>query len=414
MNTYEKRGEGVPPAARGPRTPMSCDVAIIGAGPYGLAAAAYLRQLKGLSVAIFGEPMRFWRTAMPPGMLLRSAWSASHIADPSAALTLDAYKVSSGNHLAAPVTLERFIDYGLWYQRAAVPDVDTRKVFMIDSRDGKLRITLEDSHEFTASRVIIAGGISAFASRPMAFEKTPSELATHTSEPQDLSRLADKRVVVVGGGQSALESAALLHELGAEVEILVRRASVHWLGWKERLRSWGPASNLLYSPADVGPPAISRVVAAPNLLRKLPRDIQDRLRIVSTRPAGAHWLRERLRGVPISTRTAVLSAVPANGNLKLTLNDGSIRTADHVLLGTGYRVNVARYGFLSPRILQQLRLSDGFPCLGPALESSVPGLHFLGAPAAWSYGPLMYFISGTKYAAAALFRHFSRATRAAA
>ncbi len=92
---------------------MPCDVAIVGAGPYGLAAAAHLRRLTGLSVSIFGEPMRFWRTAMPAGMLLRSAWSASHIADPHASLTLNAYKVSSGNHLADPISLERFIDYGL-------------------------------------------------------------------------------------------------------------------------------------------------------------------------------------------------------------------------------------------------------------------------------------------------------------
>jgi len=110
---------------------MFCDVAIVGAGPYGLSAASHLRQIKGLTVSIFGEPMRFWRTAMPAGMLLRSAWTASHIADPDAALTLDAYKVSSGNHLAAPIALDRFVDYGLWYQRAALPDVDTRKVSVI-------------------------------------------------------------------------------------------------------------------------------------------------------------------------------------------------------------------------------------------------------------------------------------------
>ena len=84
---------------------MSCDVAIIGAGPYGLAAAAHLAQIKGLTVSIFGEPMGFWRTAMPAGMLLRSAWSASHIADPNGALTLDAYKLGSGNHLASPIPL---------------------------------------------------------------------------------------------------------------------------------------------------------------------------------------------------------------------------------------------------------------------------------------------------------------------
>jgi hypothetical protein len=116
----------------------------------------------------------------------------------------------------------------------------------------------------------------------------------------------------------------------------------------------------------------------------------------------------------MSARTTVTSALPVNGYLKLTLSDNSTRVADHVILGTGYRVNVARYSFLNSRILQRLQLVDGFPCLGPAFESSVPGLHFLGAPAAWSYGPLMYFISGTKYAAATLRSHFSCSTRAAA
>ena len=389
---------------------MFRDVAIVGAGPYGLAAAAYLRKIKGLSLTVFGEPMRFWRTGMPAGMLLRSAWAASHIADPHAALTLDAYKVSSGNHLAAPITLERFVDYGMWFQRAAVPDVDSRKVSVIESQNGKFHVTLEDGDTFIASRVVVAGGISAFAARPAAFDHIPPSLATHTSQRQDLSRFARKRLIVIGGGQSALESAALLHELGAEVEILVRRSNVHWLGWKER---FGPASDVLYAPTDVGPPGVSRVVAVPDLLRKLPRHLQNRLRVLSTRPAGARWLRERLRGVPISTRTTVVSTIPVNGNLKLTLSDSTTRVVDHVLLGTGYRVNVTRYNFLSPRILQQLRLVDGFPCLGRSLESSVAGLHFLGAPAAWSYGPLMYFISGTKYAAASLFRSFSNGRTAA-
>jgi pyridine nucleotide-disulfide oxidoreductase len=393
---------------------MLCDVAIVGAGPYGLAAAAHLRRLKGLTVLIFGEPMRFWRTSMPAGTLLRSAWSASNIAGPNASLTLDAYKVISGNHLSAPIALERFIDYGLWYQRVAVPDVDTRNVSCIDLQAGKFRVVLEDGSDFLASRVIIACGISAFAARPPAFDHAPAALVTHTSELQNLSRFADRHVVVIGGGQSALESAALLHEIGAHVEILIRRSRVHWLGWKDRLRSLGPASNVLFAPTDVGPAGISRLVAAPDLLRTLPRSVQSRVRVLSTRPAGARWLRERLQGVPIHSRTVVTSTVPVNGQIKLALSDNTSRLADHVVLGTGYRVNVARYPFLNSAILQRLRVIDGFPQLGPALESSVPGLHFLGAPAAWSFGPLMYFVSGTRYVADALVRHFSSARQSVA
>ncbi len=292
--------------------------------------------------------------------------------------------------------------------------MDTRKVCAIEPHGAKFQLTLEDGGNVTASRVIVAGGISAFAARPAAFDHVPAALATHTSEGPDLSRFVNKRVIVVGAGQSALESAALLHEVGAEVEVLVRRSRVHWLGWKERLRPLRAASSLLFSGTDVGPAGVSRLVAAPDVLRKFPRSIQTRVRILSIRPAGARWLRERLHAVPISTRTTVTSALPINGSLNLTLSDNSTRLADHVVLGTGYRVNIARYNFLSSCIFQRLHVVDGFPRLGTAFESSVPGLHFLGAPAAWSYGPLMYFVSGTKYAAAALFRHLSLARGAPA
>ncbi len=104
----------------------SHDVVIIGAGPYGLSAAAHLRTIKGLEVCVFGEPMSFWDRNMPSGMLLRSNWTATQIADPSHSLSLEAYQSASGNHLTAPVPLERFVQYGQWYQKRAVPDVDTR------------------------------------------------------------------------------------------------------------------------------------------------------------------------------------------------------------------------------------------------------------------------------------------------
>jgi hypothetical protein len=46
-----------------------------------------------------------------------------------------------------------------------------------------------------------------------------------------------------------------------------------------------------------------------------------------------------------------------------------------------------------------VRRVGGYPILGRGFESSIPGLHFLGAPAAWSFGPTMRFVSGSWYAA---------------
>ena len=57
------------------------DVAIIGAGPYGLSLAAHL-SAAGLSYRHFGVPMRLWRGAMPKGMYLKSQGFASNLSDP--------------------------------------------------------------------------------------------------------------------------------------------------------------------------------------------------------------------------------------------------------------------------------------------------------------------------------------------
>jgi hypothetical protein len=99
-----------------------------------------------------------------------------------------------------------------------------------------------------------------------------------------------------------------------------------------------------------------------------------------------------------------IAAQPSNGNVSVSLADGSERTYDHVLLGTGYEIDVSRYPFLAPELADQIELEGGYPRLRAGLESSVPGLHFLGAPAAHTFGPIMRFVVGTWYAAPAVTR----------
>jgi hypothetical protein len=108
--------------------------------------------------------------------------------------------------------------------------------------------------------------------------------------------------------------------------------------------------------------------------------------------------------VRITTGRAVTLAEPEGDAVRLTLDDGSVRDVDHVLLGTGYRVDVGRYPFLSPELLEAVRRVDGHPTLSHGLESSVDGLHFLGAPAARSFGPLLRFVAGAEFAARAVAR----------
>jgi FAD-dependent urate hydroxylase len=389
---------------------MKSTTTIIGAGPYGLSVAAHACQLDGAEVRIFGKCMSFWENNMPVGMLLRSPWVASNLSDPKSTLSLDAYKAISGNNIAAPVPLDRFIGYGRWFQQRAVPAIDERTVRQVDSVAGKFRLTLEGGETLTSDRVIVAGGILPFAWKPVQFRDLSAQHASHASEHRDLRHFSGKRIVVVGGGQSALESAALLHEASAEVELIVRNPAVRFLHQRAWMHRW-PVSSILYAWPDVGPALESHLNARPRLVRSLPRGFQDRLGRRAIRPAGASWLKPRVSGLKISTSRSIKSAIPSAGALRLTLDDGSERQVDHVLLATGYRVNISLYPFLSADLLKAIRQIDGYPQLGPGFETSVPGLHFVGAPAAWSYGPLMRFVAGADFASREVLAQITRTRR---
>ena len=389
-----------------------CDVAIVGAGPYGLAAAARLRA-SDLDVRVFGEPMSFW-AGMPRGMLLRSAWDASHIGFPDGHLTLDSYKAESRCDFGRPVPVEAFIDYGRWFQRTVVPDVDSRQVRHIKPGPGGFRLLLEDGATLRASRVVIAAGIDAFTTRPVVFDRFYADRVTHSSEHRDMSRFTGGHVLVIGGGQSALESAALLHEAGASVEVIARRDQLVWLQDGSAERSSNRRKPSRHAQTDLGPAGFGQLLAAPDLFRRLPRSVQAKLVYRAMKPAGARWLVDRLAEVPITTGCTVVQAKPTSGRVQVTLDDNSRRQVDHVILGTGYRVDISAYGFLAPELIGAIsQANGGYPTLGKGLESSVPGLHFLGAPAAWSFGPIMRFVSGSWYGAEKLAAHVSSAARPA-
>lgn len=389
---------------------QTTQVAIIGAGPYGLAAAAHLRA-SGMETVVFGQPMEFWEKQMPKGMFLRSAWYASDISEPSGGFSLDSFKEREKQQFSAPVPLESFVQYGKWFQQQIVPDLDSRRVARIE-KNGSFKLSLGDGETLHAQRVVVAAGISRFAYRPPEFINLPRKMASHASEHSDLGKFRGQRVLVIGGGQSAFESAAILSENGAEVELVMRRPEVRWLHGSVHFRAkLGAMRRLLYPPTDVGPPGLNQLIARPHLFRWLPRRLQAKWAYRAIRPAASTWLRNRVEGVRITTGRNVVQAVACGDMARVDLDDGSMREVDHVLLGTGYRVDVSRYEFIGPKLIENLRLDQGYPRLSLGLESSVPGLHFMGAPAARSLGPLTRFVSGTGYSARALAEAIVRGAR---
>ena len=384
-----------------------CEVAIVGAGPYGLSAAAHLKAL-GMDVRIFGQPMDFWASRMPSGMLLRSPRVASNISDPAGAFSLDAFESSVGVPPRAPLPLETFVDYGRWFQRELIPDLDLRGVANVRCNEMGFRVALEDGEEFQCSRLVVAAGIGSFQRIPPIFASLPPSQVSHCYQGRDLRNFSGARVAIIGSGQSALESAALLRESGAVVELIARSPVLRWIGGHSWLRHLGPISSMLYSPPDVGPAGISRLVAVPRLVKHIPLSIRDKIRTRAVRPAGARWLPPRLKEVKLTTGRFVTEAASVGPTVEIRLDDGTHRSADHVLLGTGYSVDVSRYPFLAEDLIKDLDRMDGYPSLGAGFSSSIPGLHFLGAPAARTFGPLLYFVAGTEFASRELASHLAR------
>ncbi len=383
-----------------------CDVAIIGAGPYGLSAGVHLKA-KGLAVQVFGEPMEFWAKKMPEGMLLRSPRVASNLSDPNRAFTLEAYETASKREPRAPLPLDTFVDYGKWFRLQLGSDLDQRTVLRIDRDQSGFRITLQDGKEIRSSRVVIAAGVGPFKRKPAVFQNLCPTQVTHCYEGREVRKFAGKRVAVIGAGQSALETAALLHEANAQTEIIARRSGLRWIGAHPWLHRMGPVSSLLYSSHDVGPAGISRLVAYPNLVRRVPLKLRDRIRTRAVRSAGSRWLPERLTSVKITIGCSVTQASARGAEIALKLDDGSERHVDHVVLGTGYQVDLSRYEFLPQHLTRDIDQFDGYPKLISGFRSSVHNLHFIGATAARSFGPLLYFVAGTEFASRELTSHVS-------
>jgi thioredoxin reductase len=388
------------------------EVAVIGAGPYGLSIAAHLRH-HGVAFRICGVPMENWRSAMPKGMFLKSEGSASNLSDPAGALTLGHHCSLTGRSYSdrgLPVPLDTFVDYGLAFQRTLVPEVEECRVLSLAEKPGGFELQLETGERFTARRVIVAVGTTFFSYLPDPLTNLPREFVSHSSDHADLDKFAGRDIVVIGGGQSALETAALLKEQGANVRVLVRAESVEW------------------NPTPSTPSILGRMAhpqsglgrgwktwfycQGPGVFQYFPQGFRRKVVQRALGPAGAWWLKERVIGnIPVLCGHTVQGVQETGGRVGLSVaarnGQKSEILADHVIAATGYRTDLGKLPFLDSGLKQKLdsgskqkpRGQGIVPVLSPSFESSIPGLYFAGLASANQFGPSMRFVVGADYTA---------------
>jgi FAD-dependent urate hydroxylase len=388
----------------------SSPVAVIGAGPYGLATAAHLRE-RGVELRVFGDVMGSWSTRMPVGMFLKSTPWASSIAAPRAGHTLADFSVAHGDKPLVghePVPVEQFIRYGRWFQSQLVPDVEDTTVARVDGTAGRFELTLSTGERVAARAVVLASGFADYAYTPpelaglASASAGPSELLSHSGQLHDLSVFAGRRVSVVGAGQSALETAALLHELGVDVRVIARAPRV--IFGERPARIDRQRGSLLAPESTLGPAwSLWALANCGSQFHWLPQ--AKRLQLVAEvlGPAGAWWLRERVDGaIPVDVGTTVRAARADAGEVVLDLVSASGERqlrVDHVIAATGYEVSVDLLSFLAPELRGALRRVGGWPRLNGSFESTVRGMYFVGLSAAAAYGPVMRFVCGTRFPA---------------
>ncbi len=355
---------------------------------------------------------------MPEGMFLKSEGCASNLSGPGNGYSVGDYCASQGiqyAHLAFPVALDVFTAYALAFQQKFVPGIECERVHAVAKNSSRFDVTLQSGEVFQADKVIIATGLSGTAYVPPDLQQLPCDFLTHSSVHRHLSRFRGRDVTVIGAGQSALETAALLHEADAEVRVLVRGNLVRWNA-NPQVHTRPLYQRLRRPMSGLGPGYGPWLYCnAPALFRRLPEAVRlERVRN-ALGPAGAGWLRGRVEErLPVWTRCRVCKAEASNRRAVLHLEHASGRgtepsqvSTDHVIAATGYRFRVSALPFLSAQLKSEIACGNDTPILSAYFESSVTGLYFTGLASANQFGPSMRFLLGTNYTARRIFQHIT-------
>jgi cation diffusion facilitator CzcD-associated flavoprotein CzcO len=356
---------------------------IIGAGPFGLALAAYVKSLN-MNHLVVGRPMEFWKNNMPDGMFLRSAsdWSLDPTDRASILHYLETLEKTPAD--VEPLSRAFYLDYAQWFQEQhglkSLPSY-VNKLYKINQR---FKALLDNGHVIEANHVVVAVGMGYFQHLPAELtELLPQGRFRHTAEAVQLQGLKAKRVLILGGRQSAFEWTALLNEAGAEeVHVVYRHESPQFA-----VSDWAWV-----------PPLVKAMVDKPGWFRQLSREEKEAICMqlwVDGQLKVEDWLEKRVLrpNTHIYPKTKLVSCTERlDGVMYIGLDNGASFSVEDVILATGYKMDLERISFLlKGNLLNRIAIDNGFPVLDEHFQSSVKGLYFTGMAATQDFGPFFGF-----------------------
>jgi cation diffusion facilitator CzcD-associated flavoprotein CzcO len=342
---------------------------------------------------------------MPQGMHLKSEGFASDLYDPEAEFTLETYCAEQGipyADIGLPVAIETFIGYGQAFQRRYVPHLEDVQITSLKNSAGYFELTTAAGETARARQVVVATGIVDFAYLPPMLTSIPGPMISHSSQHSNLSAFKDRKVAVLGAGASAVDIAALLQQAGADVELVARRQTMQFHDPPNEPR---PLLQRLKAPrSGLGLGWRSRACTdIPLVFHAMPQSLRIKVVARHLGPAPCWFVRDAVADrVPMHLGVTLAGAHAHEGRARLVLRrpgqEDRHLVIDHVIAATGYKAAVSRLTFIDASMQPRIRTAGEAPVLNRHFESTVSGLYFVGAAAANSFGPLLRFAYGAKFA----------------
>lgn len=362
------------------------DLAIIGAGPYGISIGAHAEKEK-MNYKVFGLPMQFWKEKMPPEMFIRTLIEYTGLSDPDNQYTIKVFAEEKGITLSYPIRRTVWVDYGMWFIKKTNLDIEATHISEIKRVGNYYQLRTDQGKEYKAKHVVLAVGLTNAQYIPKQLSGFPKRLVSHSSEHTTFHKFSGKEIAVIGGGQSAWEAAGLANEAGANVHLIFRRP--------ERLR---PDKNLNAEQQKL----IGKYYY---LTESEKAKVEEKF----SKPTVSDFLLPLIEGKVRLIPNSSIKSIERYHETKLniTTNQSLQLTVDHVIAATGYRFSIHRLDFLR-HIESEIETNVfGEPIVDEYFESTLENVYFVGPSAAFSHGPPFRFISGVWHSASTIIKHIS-------
>ena len=389
-------------------------LAIVGSGPYGLSLAAHLNPL-GVDYRIFGPCMDAWANHMPPGMFLKSDGFASDLFAPGNGYKLSQYCSENGieyEPIGLPVKRATFVDYGREFQRRHVPRLEQTMIVRISQIAGGFELETAEGERVQARRVALAVGITHFPYLPKVLQGLPRTAVSHTFDHGAFTAFKGKKVLVIGGGASAVNASVALNEAGAETELMARTKKINFHDRSEDYRPWIERAKNPRSVIGLGWRS-KLAVDLPLVFHAMPERLRHRVVARHLGPAPGWFSRDGFEGHVLPRLGCHLEEVTEAGSkVRVRYKDQSGASqellADHVVAGTGFKPLLKSLKFLDADLAAKVQTADETPVLDTNFHSSVNGLYMTGLASANNFGPMCRFACGAMFTSKRLSKHLAR------